>query len=324
MHNIDMRVSLVVILLLATVASLAHAQEAASPPLDTFLEQRVAEELAADGILLSRLGVTLDVEQVGDKLLVSLVDMSTGRVSASTKIDEVPADRDAAVASVTVVVSNLTVQLGQQPPAATVEPAAPPVEPPAATVVDDDREREAAESAYREQAIGFGDEYVVTASDSWVSVSRRWTANQGELGAPLSGAEFYDLIDRPDLARAYHRRLTYKRVAIGAAAVGTMGAFALILTMPNPASCDLGDEACESANRQGFRNHMWEATGAIALSGVAIVIARYYWAHPHPISESEAKRLAAEHNQTLRDRLGLSVAPYVSGQGGGVSVAGRF
>jgi hypothetical protein len=319
-----MRVSLVVILLLTAFHSLARAQEAAAPPpLDTFLEQRVAEELAADGILLSRLGVTLDVEAVGDKLLVSLVDVSTGRVTASTKIDEVPTDRDAAVASVTLVVSNLTVQLGETPAPAEVQP-------PAATPVNDDRVREAAEYEYKQQAIGFGEELIVSAYENSVSVSRRWTAHQGELKVPLGGTAFYDLVDRPDLAAKYRQRRTIKRVAIGATAVTMVASLAFILTA-SPESCEPGSpdwDACFERGQDKMKSHMAGALGMMALSGIGILVVRHYWAHPHPISEGEAKGIAAEYNRKIRDSLGLptgvSVAPYVSADGGGLSVAGKF
>jgi hypothetical protein len=307
-HNIDMRVSLVVILLLATVASPAHAQEAASPPLDTFLEQRVAEELAADGILLSRLGVTLDVEQVGDKLLVSLIDVSTGRVSASTKIDEVPADRDAAVASVTVVVSNLTVQLAGPKPT---------VQPPSAAPVDPDASRNEAEYEYRQQAIGFGEELLVT--DEGRSVSRDWTAHQGELRLPLTGAQFYEAIDRPDLAKKYQRRRTLARrslVVVGA----SVASMAVFMAVPL-----IGDH-------DGFDTQFKIAGAGTVISLISAFVAfgyAHHYAHTmNPVSESEAKQLAEQHNQRLRERLGLpnhvSVAPYVSGQGGGLSLAGQF
>jgi hypothetical protein len=79
-----MNKALATFFVLACAAASARAQGDAQPALDVFLEQRVAEELAADGTLLSRLGVALDVEIVGDKLIVSLVDAATRRTVAST------------------------------------------------------------------------------------------------------------------------------------------------------------------------------------------------------------------------------------------------
>ena len=42
--------------------------------------------------MLSRRNLSLQIERVGDNLLVSLVDLNTGRVAASTKVDQLPAD----------------------------------------------------------------------------------------------------------------------------------------------------------------------------------------------------------------------------------------
>ena len=42
--------------------------------------------------------------------------------------------------------------------------------------------------------------------------------------------------------------------------------------------------------------------------GIGIIVARYYWQHPHPISESEAKELASEYNRKLRDGLARTEA----------------
>ena len=306
-----MRVLLVLILLFAT--AVAHAQE---PALDAFLEQRVTEELAADGILLSRLGVTLDVEVIGDKLLVSLIDATTGRASASTKVDEVPADRDAAVASVTQVVANLAAQLTGPAVETPVEPAPVPVPEP---VVD----TAAAEAEYREQAIGFGDAFIVTASQNHVSVRRQWSAHKGSLRVPLSGTAFYNEIGRPDLAAKYRRRKIIKWTSFGVVVVSA-GALVGVYVAASKGldACDLGDDACyDDVEKRAL-------VGTIAVSGVALIgTLVYYWyrLHPHPISEGEAKRLAGEHNEKLRESLRL--APYVSyddGGGGGLSLSGRF
>src|SRR5512144_2938416 len=105
-----MNKSLLAAILPASAVAPVAAQEA-TVPIDVFLEQRVAEELAADGTILSRLGVALDVELVGEKAVVSLVDPATRRAVSSTKVDSLPADREAAVATVVQVVANMTTQL---------------------------------------------------------------------------------------------------------------------------------------------------------------------------------------------------------------------
>src|SRR5690606_39358477 len=104
-----MKHAVLAVLVILGLTVRAHAED--PPPIDQFLEQRVPKELATDGVLLSRLGVHLDVELIGDKLLVSLVEDSTNRATASTKIDAIPPDREAAVATVTQVAATLATQL---------------------------------------------------------------------------------------------------------------------------------------------------------------------------------------------------------------------
>ncbi len=115
MGVVNFRVALIASCLLGAHARpvLADPDDAAS--LATFLEIRVPEELAAEGLLLSRQGLSLQIEPVGDKLLVSLIDRVTGRVVASTKIDQPPRDREAAVASVTEVAAGLVTQYAGTP-----------------------------------------------------------------------------------------------------------------------------------------------------------------------------------------------------------------
>jgi hypothetical protein len=161
-------------LLFALASSVAHADEA--PRLDVFLEQRVAEELAADGMPLSRLAVALDVEIVGDKAIVSLVDPGTRRVVASTKLDRLPVDRDAAIASLTQVAANLATQ---------VQPRTP------------DARRDDNEERYRRESIQF------------VHLSEYQRPVLYRNHRRLTHLEVYEAIERPDLVardRRQHRQ----------------------------------------------------------------------------------------------------------------------
>lgn len=115
-----MRVSLAVILMLVSLASPAYAQQ-------TAIEQRVSEELASDGMSLRPFDVSLDIEMVGDKALLSLVDNVTGRVRASTKVDGLPGQHEAAVASLVVVAGNLVVQLAEPSPRVIDPPSSAPL-----------------------------------------------------------------------------------------------------------------------------------------------------------------------------------------------------
>ena len=308
------RTFLTTLALLAILPLSADAQPAAAP-LDAFVEQRVVEELAADGLVLSRLGVTLDVEVIGDRLLISLIESATGRVSASTKLDAVPADREAAVASVTPLVADL---VGQLASVATVRPVPAPAERPAPPpVVDDTKAREAAEFEFRQNALGFGNELIVLSTSTTVSAFTRWTAHRGELKEPLAGAEFYRVIGRPDLEAKYLARQRRMR-ALTWTGLGLLGG-ALVFA------------AGAASTEDGTQDLM--STGVLltaVASGVTLGIAMGMELRPHPIGEGEAKRLAAEYNRTLRARLGLPVhtslrvGPYATTRGGGLALGGRF
>jgi hypothetical protein len=286
---------------------------------DAFLEQRVTEELAADGQVLSRLGVSLDIELIGDTALVSLIDLATGRAAASTKLDGLPADRDAAVASVIQIVANLTAQLAGRAPAPTV------------TIVDDRAERDrrlAAEEQFKNGAIGFGSDYTFMLSQTpnltTVSMTRRWHATQGPLRIQLEPETFYTLVERPDLRAAFKTRRWIRYGAYGACVVGLVGAMAIAQHAEQLPERDQGP---------------WKAPFAASLVAMSagFFVALYLELRPHPISENEAKVLAHEHNQKLRRGLGLPTArrsqarglklawtPYATENGGGLVLGGRF
>jgi hypothetical protein len=313
----------VVIVLLVVGAGAARAQgDGEEPPIAAVLEQRVPEELAAEGVMLARRSLALQVEQVGTKLLVSLVDRTTGRVAASTKIDRLPADRDAAVATATHVVAELVAEI-----AARTAPAPPPVPAPAPAEPHDDRAvRGAAELRFRREAIGFDAEYTVylhTTPERVVAGStRRWYPYRGELRTRLEPVEFYKLIGRGDLVEEYRRR---RQLMLGL----TWGGTALALGSAVLGVASLDDSGAISR------------LGAAAVVGLgaglsAIAIGRWLHHRPQPIDENEAKSLAEQYNARLRRRLGLSVAahahrrrdvvlaPYIGARDAGLVAAARF
>jgi hypothetical protein len=95
-----------------------------APPTIPFLERRVPDELASEGVLLSRYDLALKVEQLRGKWRVSLIDLTGGDVAASSRIDALPTDREAAVAIVTQIAGELAAQLLGRTPA-----PRPPVAP---------------------------------------------------------------------------------------------------------------------------------------------------------------------------------------------------
>lgn len=318
----------------------AQAPSATDLSIAAFLEKRVPEELASEGVVLSRANLTLKVEMLGDKLLLSLVDLSTGRVAASTKVDQIPPDRDAAVASVTHVAAALASQVVHHPDA-----------PPSATPPIDERaerkERELAEARFHKQAIRFGQTWNIVVNKNGASVYRGWLAYQGESDQVLEPVEFYTAVGRPDLADSYqHRRWT----ALGGILVSTAGVIAesvLIYkwaSVPRPdcsvnlpfdqfSMCLDASEAKQAQDRSQYVTPMIVA-GAVSLVG--LVVGTWYAYRVHPVSENEAKSLADQYNQGLRRNLGLPVVrraprlhdlkllPYVGGQDAGLALGARF
>jgi hypothetical protein len=293
---------------------------AAAPDLAGVLEQRVPQELAAEGVVLGRLGVALDVEIIGDRCVVSLVDQTTHRASASTKIDALPADAEAAVALVTQVAANLASQLVVRPPAADAQ--------------TDDR---IAEQRYQAEALGFGDEILVGGTGGNVGSTREWYAHQGELKVRLDEPRFYELVGRPDLAatyRARHDRMIGYATATGAllAASAALGLKAIWTAgHPDESRCGEFDFDCHAAADDAAVDHArpYAVAAGLAFAGMAatMFVSLHYYRNRHPVTEDEAKGLAARHNHDLRRRLGLPTAelvPYAAPSGGGLTVSGQF
>jgi hypothetical protein len=114
--------------LVTTVVPGAAIAQPTAAPLDQFLESRVPDELAVEGIILGQRELVIKVEQIGDKLLISLIATPTGRVVASSKVDDPPTDREASLAIVTQVTATLYTQytmLPSPPPGAQLDQPTP-------------------------------------------------------------------------------------------------------------------------------------------------------------------------------------------------------
>ena len=93
-------IALVIGLMLSSASSYAQSAEDA-------LRGRVEDELLSDGISLARLGQRLELRPSGTALEVVLTDAASGKLLTSRTVDTLPANQAAAVAQLTVVVSDL-------------------------------------------------------------------------------------------------------------------------------------------------------------------------------------------------------------------------
>ena len=304
------RISLLVLVLAASTAR--------ADALDSFLEQRVAEELAADGTLLSRLGVTLDIEIVGDKVIVSLIDPATRRAVASTKLDSIPADREAAVASVTQVAANLATQL--RPPAT------------GATAIKDvlqedraERDRRAELAArYRAESIRFGHLYVADTNEysGGTTVTHSLIPYKGD--RRLKPDDFFLEVGRPDLAERVRNRRMFGYVAgtVGLAATFVGGYIIGTKGHPDFGACEPFDDACSDAQDREASKHLKRGFAITGVGLATMLVGGYFVFRANPVGEREMHDLADEHNAKVKQRL--EVTPYAGPSGGGVSVVGRF
>ena len=326
---------------LAMAMGTAHAQEAA--PIATFLEKRVPDELAVEGVMLSRRDLSLKIEQVGEQFVISLVDLSTGQIAASTKLDSLPPDREAAVAAVTHVVAELSRQVGPQA-------AAPPAQTRAQTLQD---QRDQAQ--YKRVELRIGERYELGGTRDEPSLLRNWVVYRGEQNHELDPETFYNNVGRPDFARIYADRISMRNKAITVAAVTGAAAITIAIIGAVKASSEGSSATCD-VHTSDFANCVDQAIAAggrsssdletaLGVSGlfllgtaIAIVIANHYHSTANPVTEDEAMTLADNYNRGLRRRLNLptaqrepvleslKVAPFAIGahDGGGIALGGTF
>ena len=99
-----------------------------------FLEARVPDELAVEGIVLTQRDLGVVIHEVGDQLLITLVAHATGTVVASMKVGYPASDREASLAIVTQVTATMFSEYTASPASVPVDVVAvtspPPVVPP--------------------------------------------------------------------------------------------------------------------------------------------------------------------------------------------------
>jgi hypothetical protein len=284
---------------LVATLTLAAGVAGATPPDDTAreLEQAAVEELVVDGVVLSDHGVRLEVELIGERAIVSLIDLTTGRASASTKIAALPADSVAATALIRQVATTLVEQLDVR--IAIVAPITP-------TPAPDPLPRP-----------------VLAPPSTALTIQL-----DVEKLAPL---ELYAALHRPDLIERLHRRRRWAGrlwVTTGVFAASALSAWIAasvqssnIPTCPEPYyeglnPCDRRAAGFQRADRYTLASQV--LGGAAVLTGVAAA----YLQWTQPISSSEAEQLAHRHNARLQARA--RVLPYAEPGGGGLALAGQF
>lgn len=342
MQRSGILIMLVVFLLALASTAAAQAPGQAEPMSAQFLEQRVNDELESEGVVLSNHNLGLKVEQLADKWLVALVELTTGRVADSTRIDQLPADREAAVAVITNVVETLEAQvLGrrerpepQPPQAAQPPPVVPPPSPPPAEGPAERLQRQSAELSFERQSLRFGAIYDFSDQHGILDVHRRWVAFRGDPSTTLEPREFYRVLGRDDLARAYGLR---RAAMIGSYVVGgvalVVSGLLTISAVEGGSVCDLftlGDRCVDIGSPLG------PLVFSVGVSVAGIVMGYHFYRNPHPIDENDARTLADAYNQRLRGKLGLPVGirrpltrdltltPYVAGWDSGLVLRGRF
>ncbi len=139
-------------------------------------------------------------------------------------------------------------------------------------------------------------------------VSQWSNAYRGKYKEPLDGADFYKAVGRPDLASDYRTASTLKWIGYGLGLAAEAGSGLLLVSgkdcweqYPDDIYGESpGYKECEKDQTTKFFFGLG-AMGAGLFLGLA---AAFY--DPNPVSQSEARRLAAKHNKKLRDKLGLS------------------
>jgi hypothetical protein len=153
-----------------------------------------------------------------------------------------------------------------------------------------------AQETYERFFIGFDDWAAVTTSGNTV---RTWTQPwQGKYKQPLNGADFYVAVGRKDLADKYNSSQSTKVVVmVVGIACGVLG-FYLTMKAIDDIGNSTGDDVSSSSGNEGL------GLALMTVGGAAAVLPWLF--SSHPVDAPEARRLADEHNQKLKRKLGLA------------------
>ena len=156
---------------------------------------------------------------------------------------------------------------------------------------------EEAEAEYNRQCLSFDGWVAVTSGGGVVSWS---TPYQGIPGVEISHEEFFHAVGRADLAESYNTRMTTRLSLILGGIVLEAGGLALFLLGPDGIVGDGGFGGSLSGPVQIV---------GLSMAGVGMLAAVVgFYIDPHPVSIGQAARMAEDHNDRLKRRLGLAAA----------------
>ncbi len=176
-----------------------------------------------------------------------------------------------------------------------------------------------ARDQYQQRFVGFAKVAVLHVETDGETVTARQAP--GRWGAPYLGQQqlalapfdFYNTVDRPDLAGEYRRLQRRRQLLFGPGAAAVVlgaalaaGGIAFGWTQPFCRAQDLAGACIDTDHPPS-----WPLIGvgiALVTAGAVALIAGLV-ARSSPTSEVEDHRLAAAHNRRLRARLGLPDAP---------------
>jgi hypothetical protein len=188
----------------------------------------------------------------------------------------------------------------------------------------------AAKAEYQAKYVAVGDAVVVTVADQVATIDNSYELYRGKYRDKLSEDAFFDLADRPDLAKWYRNRQALKTgLLIGGVAVATGGLVAGLTSsgcdVP-PGAANFASECVNNSGRFVLPMVVIAGGGLIALVGGGL--------NSHPVEASQMRRLAEKYNTTLLDSLEspapkqssmtLSASPFASADGGGLFLSGTF
>lgn len=334
----------IALLLVLAGTAVAHAQPAMTPvQTEPAIAPVLQSQLARtdEAVQLSRYHLGVLVEPRAARWVVSLVELSTGRIAASTEVGPLPLDRDEAIAVMVQAIVELEKRLTDRRRPPEPAPASKPRESPLALPGSSEElaeraRRQAADLAFRQHALRFGPSYELGAQHTGGG-GQSWQVFRGAADQELDAPAFYQALGRDDLADAYRRRHTLMIGGYVASGAAFIAAGLLAIRKSDYSAC--GSQLDPAAYQRCWDEHTLSQTPALVAAGVglaATAFASYFYRNPQPIDEHDAKALADAYNQRLRRQLGLPVAsrrpivrdvalaPYVAGHAAGLALAGSL